>query len=540
MYNQKMQEWLEFDEQTKNELMSLENDEEIEDRFYKDLEFGTGGLRGLMGAGTNRVNSYTIRKTSLGLANYLTQNFTHPIIVIAYDTRNHSRQFAEDAATVFSSQGIKTYIFDSSVPTPTLSFAVRALGASAGIVITASHNPKEYNGYKVYDHNGGQLTPANAKKVITKVNKVQDLKALNNLRRNEVKVEYVGEELLSEFIKNVQKQSLYKETPLKVVYTPLHGAGNIPVRRVLEAFEVSMVEDQELPNGDFPTVKSPNPEDKAALSLAIEKAKEIDADVVLGTDPDCDRVGAAVKHQGEYVLLTGNQIGALLVDFVLSFKDINNKSTLIKTIVTNELGAEIARAKGLTILQTLTGFKYIGEKINEFESQENREFVIGYEESYGYLVGTHARDKDGVVSSMLICEMASYYKSKNLTLLDRLDELYKTYGYYLDDLDSITLTGIQGIEKIQSVMTGARFLGISISPNVKEVKDYSLGIDGLPMENVLKYVLNDDSWVAIRPSGTEPKIKFYYSIKGENQQASRSRLKGIKANIENQLDIVLM
>lgn len=541
MYKERVAEWLTFDEDTKADLLAIADEKELEDRFYKNVSFGTGGLRGLMGAGTNRMNSYTVKKASMGLAKYvLAKGNEQPSIAIAYDTRNHSQQFSEDAAAVFSSMGIKAYLFDVAMPTPVLSFTVRHLGCDAGIVVTASHNPKEYNGYKVYDNQGGQLTPDAAREVTRFIDQIEDFNSVKELTGNPDLVEMIGEDVLSAFISEIKKQSIH-QGDLQVVYTPLHGAGNIPVRRALEGFEVSVVKEQELPDGNFSTVRSPNPEDRKALELAIAQAQQEDADIVIGTDPDCDRIGVAVKHEGAYKLLTGNQIGALLAEFVIAHTEVTEDSTLIKTIVTNDFGAKIASGKGLQIIETLTGFKYIGEKINEFEASDDltNEFVLGYEESYGYLVGTHARDKDAVVSALLICEMAAYYKAKGLTLFDKLEQLYGEHGYYLDALDSVTLTGVAGAARIKEMMEEVRESDAQFFANVDEVRDYATGIADLPKENVIKFMLKDESWVAIRPSGTEPKIKFYYSVRADDEQLAQEKLEVIKTQIQENLDIAL-
>lgn len=541
--NQKYNLWLTFDDETKKELESVNDKKEIEDRFYKDLEFGTGGLRGIMGAGTNRMNSYTVGKASLGFSKYLKDKYDGEIsVAIACDSRLNSRAFEWDSARVFASQGIKVYAYTQIVPVPMLSFATRYLHCNAGVMITASHNPKEYNGYKAYDNTGCQLCTDDAKEVLSYINAIDDYSSVYN----DVKTvdEYISDgmivgvydELFDEFIKAVKTQSLYNEhSELKIVYTPLHGTGNVPVRKVLEDKIVYVVKEQEEPNGNFPTVVSPNPEDRKALTLGIELAKEKDADIVLGTDPDCDRVGVAVKHNGEYVLLTGNQTGALLVNFVLTMKkdSLNSKSTLVKTIVTSELGANIGRSFGLQVEETLTGFKYIGDKINKFETSGEQEFVIGYEESYGYLVGTHARDKDGVVSSMLVCEMAAWYKNQGKTLVDGLNEIYDKYGYYLDFLDSFVLKGKDGAEKIQNLMVEFRNKGKELLPDIKEIVDFKDGIRDLPKENVLKYIFNDGSWMAVRPSGTEPKIKVYYSIVDPDKSKAKARLEEIIQTISS-------
>ena len=540
-YKEKYEQWLTFDEETKAELLAISDEKEIEDRFYKDLEFGTGGLRGIMGAGANRMNKYTVSKATQGLASYLRSEFCgEKSVAIAHDSRNNSRDFAVYAAEVLCANGIKVFLYNTLMPTPVLSFTTKYLGCTAGIVLTASHNPKEYNGYKLYDENGCQLVPKYANKVIDYVNAVTDLTAVPHMSLDEAKAKGlynpIGGEVLDAFLKAVKTQSLYEEkSDIKIVYTPLHGTGNVPVRKILEGKGISIVNEQEMPDGNFSTVRSPNPEEKDALTLALKQAEAEGADLVFGTDPDCDRIGVGVKHNGEYKLITGNQMGALLTNFVLTMKkdSLNEKSTLIKTIVTNDLGANIARSFGLNIVETLTGFKYIGEQINKYEQDNSKEFVMGYEESYGYLVGTHARDKDAVVSSMLVCQMASYYFNKGMTLIDALDELYSKYGYYLDALDTFVLKGIDGAQKIQSIMTEFRENGNSFFDNIKETIDFSKGIGKLPKENVLKYIFDDGSWIAIRPSGTEPKLKVYYSIQDESKDNANARLEAIRAKLHN-------
>lgn len=543
-YKEKYQKWLALaDDMTKKELAVLYDEKEIEDRFYKDLAFGTGGLRGIMGAGTNRMNEYTVGKATLGLARYLkSKNDGEISVAIACDSRLNSVGFAWDAARIFASQGIKAYVYLHIVPVPVLSFTTRYLSCNAGVMITASHNPKEYNGYKVYDDKGCQFCTEDAKNAISFINEIEDyftiydgVLSVDDYIQNGMIVG-IDEKELSAFLAEVKKQSLYEEkSDLKIVYTPLHGTGNIPVRRMLEGMYVTVVKEQELPDGNFSTVRSPNPEEKDALTIAIEKAKEIGADLVLGTDPDCDRVGIAVKDGDDYKLFTGNQTGALLVKFVLTMKQaqLNEKSTLVKTIVTSELGANIGRKFGLQVEETLTGFKYIGDKINKYEQSGEQEFVIGYEESYGYLVGTHARDKDAVVSSMLICQMAAWYKNQGKTLVDGLNEIYDEYGYYLDYLDSFVLKGKDGAEKIQSLMTQFRNTGKALFDGIDEIIDFSTGIRDLPKENVLKYIWNDGSWMAVRPSGTEPKIKIYYSIVDADKANAQARLDSIREKISN-------
>lgn len=532
-YRDKYNLWLTFDENTKSELLSVTDEKEIEDRFYKDLAFGTGGLRGIMGAGSNRMNKYTVGKATFGLANYLkSKNDGEIKVALAYDSRNNSAFFAKTAAGIFASCGFKVYLYETLVPVPVLSFTTAFLGCTAGVMITASHNPKEYNGYKVYDSKGCQFCTEDAKNAIEFINKIDDFSTIPfaDVEDNE-NITMIGENVLGEFLKQVKKQSVYeKPSDLKIVYTPLHGTGNIPVRRMLEGMDVTVVKEQELPDGNFSTVRSPNPEEKDALNIAIETAKKIGADLVLGTDPDCDRVGIAVKDGDDYKLFTGNQTGALLVKFILTMHkdELNPKSTLVKTIVTSELGANIGRKFGLNVEETLTGFKYIGDKINKYEASGEKEFVIGYEESYGYLVGTHARDKDAVVSSMLICQMAAWYKNQGKTLVDGLNEIYDEYGYYLDFLDSFVLKGKDGAEKIQSLMVTFREKGTSLLPDIKEIIDFKDGIRDLPKENVIKYILNDGSWIAVRPSGTEPKIKVYYSVVDPDKENAKLRLEKIR------------
>ncbi|MGN0516509.1 phospho-sugar mutase [Eubacterium sp.] len=528
--------WLTFDEDTKAELEAITDEKEIEDRFYKDLAFGTGGLRGIMGTGSNRMNKYTVGKATYGLANYLKSSNDGEIsVALAYDSRNNSAYFAKIAAGIFASCGFKVYLYSTLVPVPVLSFTTAYLGCTAGVMITASHNPKEYNGYKVYDSKGCQLCTEDAKNAIGYINAVEDFSTIP-FSSSDDGITMIGDDVLCEYYKRIKEQSVYTEkSDLKIVYTPLHGTGNIPVRKMLEGMDVTVVKEQELPDGNFSTVRSPNPEEKDALNIAIEKAKSIGADLVLGTDPDCDRVGIAVKSGDDYVLFTGNQTGALLVKFVLTMhrQQLNSKSTLVKTIVTSELGANIGRSFGLQIEETLTGFKYIGDKINKYEATGEQEFVIGYEESYGYLVGTHARDKDAVVSSMLICQMAAWYKNQGKTLVDGLNEIYDEYGFYLDYLDSFVLKGKDGAEKIQSLMADFRAKGTALLPNIKEIIDFKDGIRDLPKENVLKYIFDDGSWMAVRPSGTEPKIKVYYSIVDENRQNAGVRLENIRNTISS-------
>ena len=538
-YKEKYNQWLTFDEETRKELEAVTDEKEIEDRFYKDLAFGTGGLRGIMGAGSNRMNKYTVGKATYGLAKYLmSKNEGEIKVALAYDSRNNSAYFAKVAAGIFASCGFKVYLYETLVPVPVLSFTTAYLGCTAGVMITASHNPKEYNGYKVYDSKGCQFCTEDAKNAIGFINEITDYSSIPFCDESE-NITLIGEEVLEKFLEAVKSQSVYEEpSDIKIVYTPLHGTGNIPVRRMIDNLDVTVVKEQEMPDGNFSTVRSPNPEEKDALDIAIEKAREIGADLVLGTDPDCDRVGIAVKNGDDYVLFTGNQTGALLVNFILTMKkaELTEKSILVKTIVTSELGANIGRAFGLQIEETLTGFKYIGDKINKYEETGEQDFVIGDEESYGYLVGTHARDKDAVVSSMLICQMAAWYKNQGKTLVDGLEDIYKEYGYYLDRLDSFTLKGKDGAEKIDGLMVYFREKGETLFEGIKEVIDFSKGIRDLPKENVLKFLWNDGSWMAVRPSGTEPKIKVYYSVQDESKEKAQERFEEISGVMRDKIN----
>ena len=552
-----------FDEQTRQELAELDpvaDAKEIEDRFYRDLEFGTGGLRGIMGAGTNRMNRYTIAKATKGLGNYLLDKYGLAVcaargVAIGYDTRNNSASFARAAANVLSAMGIRVYLHDSARPTPQLSYSVKALGAVAGVVVTASHNPKEYNGYKVYDEYGCQLVPADAKQVISYVDAVTDYSTID-ITGNDTLIQLV--DVTDSFVETVLKQSRCADTAakaaLKVVYTALHGTGLVPVQKALAATgitNVSLVEAQAVADGNFPTVPSPNPEDGRALAMGIAQAEQEGADIVLGTDPDSDRVGIAVRCADGFKLMTGNQVGALLMDFVLSNTDLSSvkNGAVVKTVVTSELGAEIARSKGFSVFSTLTGFKFIGEKITQFEKAHNEgdaskdyTFLLGYEESYGYLAGTHARDKDAVVASLLICEMAAMWKAKGKTLLDRMQELYDAHGFYLDALDSFTLKGKDGLEKIGAMMVQLRTEGSPFA-NTAKVIDYSVpvaaeaGFGTLPTSDVLKYILDDGSWIAARPSGTEPKIKLYYSIKSADEACATAQLAAAQNTIRQTLGL---
>lgn len=549
-----------FDDTTRRELTNLTDEKEIEDRFYRDLEFGTGGLRGVMGAGTNRMNKYTVGKATAGLGKYLLDTYGAETckergVVIGYDTRNNSEFFSRTAADVLSGMGIRVYLHAHARPTPQLSFSVKFWNALAGVVVTASHNPKEYNGYKVYDEFGCQLVPWQAKQVISYVDAITDYHT----------IDFKGDSSLismadvtDNFVMAVMKQSRYQDTEakknLKIVYTPLHGTGNVPVQKALrlDGFNLlDAVAEQVVPDGNFPTVVSPNPEDRRALELGIAQAKRTDADIVLGTDPDSDRVGIAIKTDDGFQLMTGNQVGALLMNFILSHTDMSKYQhpAVVKTVVTSELGADIARKHGIAVFSTLTGFKFIGEKITQFEqakengkTEQHYDFLLGYEESYGYLVGTHARDKDAVVSALLICEMAAEAKANGKTLIDEMNTIYKEFGYYRDALDSFTLKGKDGLEKISFMMSELRSIG-SPFEGTKSVTDFSTPVDAeegfgtLPTSNVLKYVLKDGSWIAVRPSGTEPKIKIYYSIKGADKAEAEKKLEETQNTIQTKLGL---
>ena len=550
--------WVEnqyFDEKTRQELISIKEDEkEIEDRFYKNLEFGTAGLRGIIAAGTNRINIYTVRRATFGLANYILKNTSKEEqargVVIAHDNRFMSREFCIETANTLAACGIKAYIFDGLRTTPELSFAVRNLNTIAGVVITASHNPPEYNGYKVYWEDGAQVMPEIANAITEEINAIEDYSTIPTLsEENKDLVVLLDDKQDTAFIEAVKTQVIRKELvekvgkEFKIVYTPLCGTGNVPVRRALKeaGFEnVLVVKEEEMPDSNFAGIEYPNPEDKKALTRGIELAKAEGADLVMATDPDCDRVGVAVRTtSGEYAMLTGNQIGGMLTNYIIESQKAENKlkdnGVLIKTIVTSEFGADIAKANNLEVMNVLTGFKFIGEKIKSFEENNNKKtYLFGYEESYGYLVGTHARDKDAVVASLLIAEMAAYYYSKGMSLYEGLQELYKKYGYFKEETISLTLAGKEGLEKIAEIISYFRNTNIESINNKKvvEVKDYAKGIDGLPKSNVLKYFLEDESWVAVRPSGTEPKLKFYIAVKGNDEAECDTKVAGIKADID--------
>lgn len=566
---EKLKIWMEsakVSEKIKKELKGLKDSMEIEDRFYKNLEFGTGGLRGVIGAGTNRMNIYTVSKATQGYAEYLKNFFKNPSIAIAYDSRNMSKEFAKAAALTFAANNIKVFLFEDLRPTPELSFTVRELNCSGGIVITASHNPKQYNGYKVYGSDGSQITDETATEIIGYINKLHIFDDVKTIDEKEALdkglLNYIGEDVDKEYIRNVKslviRKDLVKEkaSDLKIIYTPIHGSGNKPVRRVLHELgfiNVKVVKEQENPDGNFPTAAYPNPEDKSVFKLALEMAKTENPDIIFGTDPDCDRIGVVVKDNSEeYKVLTGNQTGMLLADYILkSLKDeekLSPKGAIIKTIVTTEGVKNIADFYGVELINTLTGFKYIGEKIGEFEKTKSNDFIFGLEESYGYLAGTFVRDKDAVIASTLIAEMALYYKEEGLTLYEALIELYEKFGYTQEKLISIELVGKEGQEKISKCIDSLRNNPIKQiwGGKVKTSFDYKLSkeIDNntmeekkinLPKSNVLKYILEDNSWFVIRPSGTEPKMKIYLAIEAKGLKESNEKIESFEKAV---MDIV--
>ena len=551
-----------FDEETRKELKAIEGEEaELYDRFYKDLDFGTGGLRGVIGAGTNRMNCYTIRKATQGLANFIIkEGGQEKGVAIAYDSRHMSQEFSDEAALCLNANGIKTYRFSSLRPTPELSFTVRELGCIAGIVITASHNPPEYNGYKVYWEDGAQITAPKDKQIIAEVNAVEDYASVKTMKKEEAiekgLYQVIDKELDDRYMEELHKQVMNQECldevakEIKIVYTPLHGTGNLLVRRILKELgfeQVFVVPEQELPDGDFPTVSYPNPEDPKAFTLALKLAKEKDADLVLATDPDADRLGVYAKDSktGEYMSFTGNMSGLLIAEYVLSQKKekgiLPENGALVKTIVSSNMADAITKEYGITLIEVLTGFKYIGEQIKFFEQNHNYQYLFGFEESYGCLLGTYARDKDAVVAVMALCEAAAYYKTKGLTLWDQMLHIYEKYGYYKEDLATLTLKGEEGSKKIQSMLEEMR----KNPPKkfgeytVEAVRDYKEGVrtdlktgvkekTHLPTSNVLYYELSEDAWCCVRPSGTEPKIKFYIGVKGNDIEDAKQRAEGLK------------
>ncbi|MGX6442401.1 phospho-sugar mutase [Neobacillus sp. K501] len=562
--------WIEFtglDEELKRQLKEIKNDEkQLEEVFYKNLEFGTGGMRGEIGVGTNRMNIYTVRKASAGLAAYIEEQGNEAKqrgVVIAFDSRHKSPEFCMEAARTLATQGIKTYVFDELRPTPELSFALRYLNAFSGIVITASHNPPEYNGYKVYGSDGGQLPPDSADEVIAKVNAIENELLINvdseeNLRAKGL-INTIGEEIdhaYNEKLKTISENpTLAEETDLKVVFTPLHGTANKPVRRALDSLgykNVTIVKEQELPDPEFSTVKSPNPEEHAAFELAIREGKKIGADLLIATDPDADRLGIAVLNpEGEYVVLTGNQTGALLLDYILTQKvskgTLPQNGVVLKTIVTSEIGRKIAAAYNLETIDVLTGFKFIAEQINNYEETGEHTFLFGYEESYGYLIGDFARDKDAVQAALLATEVCAYYKKQGKSLYEGLMQVFGKYGFYLEGLRSLTLKGKEGAEQIQRILASFRAEPISNLGRLKIAtsEDYQTGtrvttngeekID-LPKSNVLKYTFTDGSWICLRPSGTEPKVKFYFGVNSESLEESKRKLQELEKNFMELVD----
>lgn len=556
-----------FDDATKSELKSLEgNEDEIFDRFYRELEFGTGGLRGVIGAGTNRMNFYTVGKATQGLANFINkQGAAAKGVAIAFDSRRMSPEFADTAACVLAANGIKAYIFDSLRPTPELSFALRTLGCTAGIVVTASHNPPEYNGYKVYWEDGAQITAPKDAQIIGEVNAIKDYAEIKKMTTEEAKAaglyEVIGKEIDDKYMEALKKLVLHPEaikqmaSSLKIVYTPLHGTGNVPVRRVLKELgfeQVTVVPEQELPDGNFPTVSYPNPEDKKAFALALDLAKKVDADLVLATDPDADRLGVYAKDTktGEYKVFTGNMSGMLICEYEVSQKKalgiLPDNGALVTTIVSSNMAQAVAKEYGMKFIECLTGFKYIGEQIKFFEQTGSNEYVFGFEESYGCLVGTHARDKDAVVAVMALCEAAAYYKTQGITLWDQMLNIYNKYGYYKEDLFTMTFKGADGAKKMQDMMDAYR----KNTPKqvgaykVLRLRDYKNDVitdlatgetvpTGLPKSNVLYFELENDAWFCVRPSGTEPKIKFYAGIKGTSLEDSAKKLDELMEAIRN-------
>ena len=551
-YKESYKAWLEnpyFDEDTKKELQAIANDDnEIKERFYTDLEFGTAGLRGIIGAGTNRMNIYTVRKATQGLANYIVKaGKTSQGVAIAYDSRRMSPEFADEAALCLAANGIKAYVFESLRPTPELSFAVRELKCIAGINVTASHNPPEYNGYKVYWEDGAQITPPHDTGIMDEVKAVTDYATVKTMDKRDAQekglYEVIGAAIDDKYIEELKKQGIHWDSikevgkDIKIVYTPLHGTGNIPARRILRelGFEnVYVVPEQELPDGDFPTVSYPNPEAAEAFELALALAKQHDADLVLATDPDADRLGVYVKDKdGEYHCLTGNMSGSLLAEYELSqikaTKGLPADGALIKSIVTTNLVNEMAKSYGVKLVEVLTGFKFIGQKMLEFETKHNGTYLFGFEESYGCLIGTHARDKDAIVATMALCEAAAYYRSQGKTLWDAMIDIYEKYGYHVDAIHTLTLKGIEGLEKIKSIMdqlkshTPKEIAGLEVlwarnydNDTATNMKNKVVVPTGLPKSNVVYYELEGGAWLCVRPSGTEPKIKFYYGVIGRD------------------------
>lgn len=557
-YLKRYEEWTSnpyFDGNTRNELLALSgNDKEIKERFYKDLEFGTGGLRGILGAGVNRMNIYTVRRATQGLANYIIkQNGASRGVAIAYDSRRMSPEFALDTALCLNANGIRAYLFESLRPTPELSFALRELSAIAGIVITASHNPPEYNGYKVYWEDGAQITYPKDNEIISEVNAITDFSTAKIISKDEAikagLLTIIGEDIDDKYMAELKKLVINpiseEGKELKIVYTPLNGTGNLPVRRILKEIgfdKVYIVKEQELPDSNFTTIGYPNPEDPNVYTMAIKLADEVGADIILATDPDADRMGLQVRNdKGEFVLFNGNMTGALMAEYIFSQKakkgTLPKNSALIKTIVTGNITDRIAENYGAKHIEVLTGFKYIGEQIKLFEETGSNEYIFGFEESYGFLVGTHSRDKDAIVAVMTLCEAAAYYKSLGISLYDQMNNIYEKYGYYKEDLIAVTFKGIEGMEKMKAIMDEFRNNPPKQAGDyqVLQVRDYKLDTitdvetgkvtaTGLPNSDVLYFDLSDDAWCAIRPSGTEPKIKFYFGAKGSSMDDASKNL----------------
>lgn len=566
-YRKKYSSWIESEyvsEAIKDELLSISDESDIEDRFYKDLEFGTGGLRGKMGAGSNRMNFITVSKATQGLSDYLNNKYKDQecAVCIAYDSRNNSEAFSRDAACNLAANGIKVYLFESLRPTPELSFTVKYLNAQAGIVLTASHNPKEYNGYKVYNEYGGQLTDDDAKEVISYVKKVEDFESIKTMDFNkaieEGRIVLVGEEVDKAYIEKIKaltiRKNLVKDSAkdLNIIFTPIHGSGNLPIRRALGELgyeNLTVVKEQELPDGNFPTASYPNPEEPAVFELALQKAKETNPDIIFGTDPDCDRIGLVVKNnEGEYKVLNGNQTGVLLGNYIVTSLieqgKLPEKPVILKTIVTSSMIERVCEKYDVETMDVLTGFKYIGEKIYQFEEEENKNFVFGFEESFGYLLGDFVKDKDAVAAAVIVCEMALYYKKKGMSLYEALTELYKEYGYYREDLISILLEGKEGTEQIGRALEYLRHSMPTAINGAKIIKkqDYKLSVEKdlrnitetkieLPKSNVLKFTLEDNSWFVVRPSGTEPKMKIYISVCGKNDDESLNKITEFKKSV---------
>ena len=574
-YRENYEEWLSnpyFDQATKEELKSIaEDDKEIKERFYTELEFGTAGLRGIIGAGTNRMNIYTVRKATQGLANYIIEkNGQSKGVAVAYDSRRMSPEFADEAALCLAANGIKAYVFESLRPTPELSYAVRSLGCIAGINITASHNPPEYNGYKVYWEDGAQITPPHDKGIMAEVKAVTDYNTVKTMGLEEAKAaglyETIGQQVDDGYIAELKKQVIHQDAidavgdDIKIVYSPLHGTGNIPARRIMKELgfkNVYVVKEQELPDGNFPTVSYPNPEAEEAFELGLKLAKEVDADLVLATDPDADRLGVRVKDKdGVYHTLTGNMSGCLLADYEIGQRaakeGLPEDGALVKSIVTSNLAKAIAKGYGIELIEVLTGFKFIGQQILKFETTGKGHYLFGFEESYGCLIGTYARDKDAIVATMALCEAAAYYKTQGKTLWDAMLDMYEKYGYYKEDIQSITLKGIEGLQKIQEILETLRknppteVGGYKVlrardyqANTIKDTQTGEVTETGLPSSNVLYYDLTDDAWLCVRPSGTEPKVKFYYGVKETSLTDADERSEKLGKEVMAMIDTML-